>query len=114
MSRLESCEQKLASTYSDESQSGVAHSGGHPSYLSIFPLGKFKADPSVGHALTDPNRRDSRGYRCRGIEQAGAAGAGRLAIQDNTTGGESNESFGFGAAFNLNPIFAAMAVARVQ
>ena len=92
----------------------MTHGGRHAPYLAIFTLGEFEANPSVGYRLTNANRWDAGRYRGRGLKQARAAGARRFTVQLNSSGRESREDLRRWAAFDLDPIFAAMAVARIE
>ena len=92
----------------------MTHGRRHAPDLAIFPLGEFQGDPSVGYGLTNPNRWHAGRYRGRGIEQLSATRTSHGAVQFNLSGREAREGFGRRATFDLNPIFAAMALAWIE
>jgi hypothetical protein len=98
---------------SQEPQGGVPDGSRHFADLMVFAFGEFERDPAIGNGFSDANRRVARRERRLGLEKTGAAGERLLAAKKNAAL-ELGEGFRGRDAFDLGPVFAQMAVGRVE
>ena len=55
----------------DQAEGGMTHSGSHFSDLPVFPFRKLEADPAIGNAFPEANRRIPRGQGGLGFQKPG-------------------------------------------
>lgn len=135
VTRGQGTEPELADADADEAEGGVSDGGGHAADLSVFAFVEFEGDPAIRHGFAVSDGRvacgqDERGLGAEGdgvlggvgpgredlgwwFEETGAAGSGEV-VADAHAAFELAEGFRGWDAFDLDPVFARVCVARVE
>ena len=104
---------EAADADAEEAEGGMADGGGHAADLAVLAFEQFQGDPAGGHGLAEADGRVARGNLRLRIEDPGAAGQGLAALKDESLA-ELEQGVRRGDAFDLDPVFALVGVARVE